>query len=85
MFLLRSNTSGSNTWRSRTNGRSSFYQRTIFNFDVLSGYLDIEQTVGVEVFDISPDPDADTDPISLIEHLIDTLATSANVDWDRLG
>ena len=60
------------------------YQRTIFNFDVLSGHLDTAQTVGVEVFDISPDLDADTDPISLIKHLIDTLATSANVDWDRI-
>ena len=61
------------------------YRRTIFNFAVLSGHLDTAQTVGVEVFDISPDLDADTDPISLIEHLIDTLATNANVDWDRQG
>ena len=61
------------------------YQRTIFNLDVLSGHLDTAQMVDVEVFDISPDLGADTDPISLIEHLIDTLATRANVDWDRPG
>ena len=61
------------------------YQRTIFGLDVLSGHLDTAQTVKVEVFDISPDIDADTDPMSLVERLIDTLATSANVNWDRQG
>ena len=61
------------------------YQRTIFNFNVLSGHLDTAQTVEVEVFDISSDLDANTDSISLIKHLIDTLTTSANVDWDRQG
>jgi hypothetical protein len=57
------------------------YQRTIFNFDVLTGHLDTAQAVEVEVFDISPDLDADTDP----HYLIDTIATSANVNWDQQG
>ncbi|WP_336365000.1 hypothetical protein [Halalkalicoccus salilacus] len=59
------------------------YHRTIFNFAVLTGQLDTAQTVTVEVFDISPDLDADTDPVSLIEHLIGELATVASVDWER--
>lgn len=35
------------------------YQRAIFNFKVLSGHLDTDQTVKVEVFDISPDLDTE--------------------------
>ena len=61
------------------------YQRTIFNFDVLTGHLDTARTVEVEVFDISPDLNAETDPVSLIEHLIGELASSASVDWERQG
>ena len=61
------------------------YQRTIFNFAVLTGHLDTAQTVEVKVFDISPDLDADSDPVSLIEHLIGELATTASVDWERQG
>lgn len=59
------------------------YQRTIFNFDVLTGHLDTAQTVEVEVFDISPDLNANTDPVSLIEQLIGELATTASVDWEQ--
>ena len=59
------------------------YQRTIFNFTVLTGQLDTARMVGIEVFDISPDLDTETDPISLIERLIDMLATAASVDWER--
>lgn len=59
------------------------YQRTIFNFDVLTGQLDTAQTVKVEVFDVSPDLDAETDPVSLIEQLIGELTTTASVDWER--
>ena len=61
------------------------YSRTIFNFDVLTGQLDTAQTVKVEVFDISPDLDTNTDPVSLIEHLIGELATTVSVDWERQG
>ncbi|MFC7009779.1 hypothetical protein [Halalkalicoccus salilacus] len=61
------------------------YQRTIFDFAVLTGHLDTAQTVEVEVFDISPDLDAETDSVSLIEHLIGELATTASVDWERQG
>lgn len=65
------------------NGRSLFYQRTIFNFDVLHGQLDAAQTVEVKVFDISPDLNANTDPISLIEHLIEEVITATGVDFER--
>ena len=61
------------------------YQRTIFDFDVLTGHLDTAQTVEVEVFDISPDLDTETDSVSLIEHLIGELASTASVDWERQG
>ncbi|WP_336365060.1 hypothetical protein [Halalkalicoccus salilacus] len=61
------------------------YQRTIFTFAVLTGYLDTALTVEVEVVDISPDLDAETAPVSLIEHLIGELATVASVDWERQG
>jgi hypothetical protein len=61
------------------------YRQTIFNFVVLTGQLDTAQTVAVGVFDISPDLDADTDPVSLIEHLIGGLATAASIDWERQG
>ena len=61
------------------------YRRTIFNFTVLTGQLDTAQTVKVEVFGISPDLDADTDPVSLIEHLIGGLTTAASIDWERQG
>ena len=40
------------------------YQRTIFNVDVLTSHLKTAQTIEVEVFDISPDLDVDTDPLS---------------------
>lgn len=59
------------------------YQRTIFNFDVLHGQLNAAQTVAVEVFDISPDLDANTDPVSLIDHLIDEVITATGVDCER--
>ncbi|MFC7010036.1 hypothetical protein [Halalkalicoccus salilacus] len=59
------------------------YQRTIFNCDVLHGQLDAAQTVEVEVFDISPDLNANTDPVSLIEHLIDEVITATGVDFER--
>ena len=59
------------------------YQRTIFNFAVLTGQLDTAQTVEVEVFDISPNLDASTDPDSLIEQLIGELATTASIDWEQ--
>jgi hypothetical protein len=59
------------------------YQRTIFNCDVLHGQLDAAQPVEVEVFDISPDLNANTDPVSLIEHLIDEVITATGVDFER--
>lgn len=59
------------------------YQRTIFDFVALVGHLDSAQAVEVKVFDISPDLNADTDLVPLIERLIHTLATNADVDWER--
>ncbi|ADJ16931.1 hypothetical protein [Halalkalicoccus jeotgali] len=59
------------------------YSRTIFDFEIDSGRLEDAQTVTVEVFDISPDLDADTDSVPLIETLVEELATTASVDWER--
>lgn len=59
------------------------YRRTIFDFDVEDGRLEDAQTVTVEVFDISPELDATTDSVPLIETLIEELATTAGVDWEH--
>lgn len=58
------------------------YSRTIFDFEVDDGRLENARTVTVEVFDLSPDLDADTDSVPLIETLVDELATTASVDWE---
>ena len=50
----------------------------------LTGQLDTAQTVEVEVFDISPDLDANTDPVSLIEHLIDEIPGILLYQYRRL-
>lgn len=59
------------------------YSRTIFDFEVGNGRLEDAQTVTVEVFDISPDLDMATDSVPLIETLVEELATTASVDWER--
>ena len=59
------------------------YSRTIFDCEVDDGQLDDAQTVTVEVFDISPDLDVATDSVPLIETLVEELATTASVDWER--
>ncbi|MFC6906878.1 hypothetical protein [Halalkalicoccus tibetensis] len=59
------------------------YRRTIFDFEVDDGQLEDAQTITVEVFDISPDLDATTDSVPLIETLVEELATTASVDWER--
>lgn len=59
------------------------YSQTIFDFEVNDGRLEHARTVTVEVFDISPDLDATTDSVPLIETLIEEIATTASVDWER--
>lgn len=59
------------------------YSRTIFDFEVDDGQLENARTATVEVFDISPDLDATTDSVSLIETLVDELPTTASVDRER--
>ena len=59
------------------------YSRTVFDFEVDNGRLEDARTVTVEVFDISPDLDAATDSVPLIETLVEELATTASVDWER--
>ncbi|WP_122088752.1 hypothetical protein [Halalkalicoccus subterraneus] len=59
------------------------YNRTIFNVTAPTGRLNDVQTVSIEVFDISPDVDADTDPVSLIDRLIEETATVISSDWER--
>ncbi|KYH24674.1 hypothetical protein HAPAU_30500 [Halalkalicoccus paucihalophilus] len=59
------------------------YSRTIFDFEVDTGRLETAQAVTVEVFDLSPDLDADTDSVPFIETLVEELATTAGVDWER--
>lgn len=63
------------------------YSRTIFNFEVLEDDLENARLVAVRVFDVSPDrstgTEPDLDPVSLSDRLIDELATTVGVDWER--
>jgi hypothetical protein len=59
------------------------YSRIIFNLEVLDGQLGSAQTISVEVFDSAPNFDADTDSTSLIERLVEELATTIDADWIR--
>ncbi|WP_066384659.1 hypothetical protein [Halalkalicoccus paucihalophilus] len=61
------------------------YSRTIFDFEVDDGGLADARLVTVEVFDVSPDysvTDA-PDPVTLTEPLIEELAVTIGVDWER--
>lgn len=60
------------------------YNRAILNAEVTDGQLHDARTVTVEVFDLTPDMDAAADALPLIGSLIEELATTAEVDWDRL-
>lgn len=59
------------------------YNRTIYNLKIAEETLDSAHIVEVDVFDVSPDLNNDTDLIPLIEHLIDALATTVGVSWNR--
>ncbi len=58
------------------------YDRTIINCEVIDGQLHDTRTVSVEVFDLPPNPNAGEARL-LIKRLIETLATTAAVDWDQ--
>ncbi|KYH23810.1 hypothetical protein HAPAU_38890 [Halalkalicoccus paucihalophilus] len=58
------------------------YSRTIFNVTAPTARLNDVQTVSIEVFDISPDVVADTDPVSLIDRLIEETATVISSEWN---
>lgn len=60
------------------------YTRTIINFEVSDGQLDDARTVAVDVFEFASGMSAGTDPVPLIEELIETIATVADTDWDSL-
>lgn len=65
------------------------YQRTIFNVDIAEETLDDVRIVEVDVFDVSPESDSNADSIPLadliplIDDLIDALATTVGVSWNR--
>lgn len=60
------------------------YDRAIIDIEVADGRLQTAQAVIVDVFEPSPDMDADADPLPLIESLIEEIATNTESDWDRL-
>lgn len=61
------------------------YSRTIFDLEVDDGSLANAQLVTVEVFDVSSDRSATSnpDPVALTESLIDELAVTIGIDWER--
>lgn len=61
------------------------YSRTIFDLEVDDGSLAEAQLVTVDVFDVASDRSAttDPDPVALTESLIDELAVTVPVDWER--
>lgn len=61
------------------------YSRTIFDLEVNDGSLADAQLVTVEIFDAAPDRTAtgDPDPVALTESLIDELAVTVGIDWER--
>lgn len=61
------------------------YSRTIFDLEVDDGSLANAQLVAVEVFDVSSDRSGtgDPDPVALTGSLIDELAATVRVDWER--
>lgn len=61
------------------------YSRTIFDLEVDDGSLANAQLVTVDIFDVSPShsTSGDPDPVALTESLINELAVTAGVDWER--
>lgn len=61
------------------------YSRTIFDLEVDDGNLADARLVTVDVFDVSPDHSATDDPdsVALTEPLIEELAVTIGVDWER--
>lgn len=61
------------------------YSRTIFDFEVDDGSLADVPFITVDVFDVSPDRTAtgDPDPVALTESVINELAVTIRVDWER--
>jgi Pyruvate/2-oxoacid:ferredoxin oxidoreductase gamma subunit len=61
------------------------YSRTIFDLEVDDGSLADARLATVEVFDASPDHSMTDvpDPVALTEPLIEELAVTIGVDWER--
>lgn len=61
------------------------YSRTIFDLEVDDGSLADARLVTVEIFDAAPDRTTtdDLDPVALTKSLIDELAVTVGVDWER--
>jgi hypothetical protein len=49
---------------------------------VPGGRLDETRTAAVEIFEVSPDLDLATDPVSLVERLIEETATTVGINWE---
>lgn len=61
------------------------YGRTIFDLEVDDGSLADAQLVTIDVFDVAPDraTPGDPDPVALTESVIEELAVTVGVDWER--
>ncbi|KYH23805.1 hypothetical protein HAPAU_38840 [Halalkalicoccus paucihalophilus] len=61
------------------------YSHTIFDLEVDDGSLAETQLITVDVFDVSSKHATtdDPDPVTLTEPLIDELAATVRVDWER--
>lgn len=61
------------------------YSHTIFDLEVDDGSLAETQLITVDVFDVSSKHSTtdDPDPVTLTESLIDELAATVRVDWER--
>lgn len=61
------------------------YSRTIFDLEVDNGSLAETQLVTVDVFDVSSkrSTSGDPDPVTLTKSLIDELAATVRVNWER--
>lgn len=79
MFSLCSIRWGLSTWKSPTTGRIIIYDRTILDCEVTDGRLHDAREVIVDVFGLPPDMDIGADRLSLIESLIEEIATTAEI------
>lgn len=67
-----------------SNERTIIYDQAIINCEVPAGQLHDARIVSVEIFD--PPLNTNADEVRLpIERLIETIATTAAVDWDQIN